>query len=165
MLPASIRKTPLSDAAKKSAPAKGEKKPLNLMPIMMGVVIVMVLAIGAKVFLGGSRANAKEAAKPVEVGISLPLEEFLVNLNGTNDHYLKTTIALGLKKGLTEEQVKEHIPAMRDAILSVLQTKSLKDLSSPKEREGLKDEVKERVNKEVADEPVVKVYFTAFATQ
>src|SRR5436190_19515418 len=100
------------------------------MPIMMGLMLVLVLAIGAKVFLGGSKAGAKEAKKVEEVGISLPLEEFLVNLNGTSDHYLKTTMALGLKKGLTEEQVKEHIPAMRDAILTVLQTKSMKELSN-----------------------------------
>ena len=157
----------MSDSAKKAAPEKGEKKPLNLMPIMMGVVIVLVLAIGAKVFLGGSRANAKEAGKkkPAEVGISLQMEEFLVNLNGSSDHYLKTTLALGMKKGLTEEQVKEHIPAMRDAILGVLQTKSIKELNSPKDRDALKDEIREHVNKEVEHEPVVKVYFTAFATQ
>jgi flagellar FliL protein len=101
----------------------------------------------------------------VEVGVSLPLDEFLVNLNGSSDHYLKTTIALGLKKGLTEEGVKEHIPAMKDAVLSVLQNKSMKELNSPKERDALKDEIKEQVNKEVGEEPVVKVYFTAFATQ
>ena len=155
----------MSDSAKKAAPGKGEKTPPPIMPIMMVIVIVLVLAIGAKVFLGGSKANAKEVKKTAEVGISLPLDEFLVNMEGSSDHYLKTTIALGLKKGMTEEQAKEHIPAMRDVILSVLQTKTLKELSSPKEREALKDEVKERVNKEVAEEPVVKVYFTSFATQ
>ena len=155
----------MSDSAKKAASEKGEKKKPNLMPIMMGVMIVLILAIGAKVFLGGSRANAKEAKKKAEVGISVPLEEFLVNLNGSSDHYLKTTLALGMKKGLTEEQTKEHIPAMRDAILSVLQSKSMKDLNSPNDREALKDEIKDRVNKEVGEEPVVKVYFTAFATQ
>ena len=68
-------------------------------------------------------------------------------------------------EGLTEEQVKEHVHAMRDAILSVLQTKTLKELGSPKEREALKVEIKDHVNKEVGEEPVVKVYFTAFATQ
>ena len=156
----------MSDTAKKAVTEKGEKKKLNLIPIVLGVVVVLVLAIGAKVFLGGSKASANGAKKaPVEVGISLPLEEFLVNLNGSSDHYLKTTLALGLKKGLTEEQVKEHVPAMRDAILTVLQAKSMKELNSPKEREALKDEIKEHVNKEVGEEPVVKVYFTAFATQ
>jgi flagellar FliL protein len=156
----------LSVSAKKAGPSGGEKKPLNIMPIMMGVVIVLMLAIGAKVFLGGSKASAKETNKPkAEVGISLPLEEFLVNLNGSSDHYLKTTVALGLKKGLTEEQVKEHVPAMRDAILTVLQSKTMKELNSPKERDALKDDIRDSVNKEVADEPVVRVYFTAFATQ
>jgi flagellar FliL protein len=133
---------------------------------MMGLMLVLVLAIGAKVFMGGGgKAAAKQEKKVEEIGISMPLDEFLVNLNGSSDHYLKTTMALGLKKGVTEEQVKEHIPAMRDAILTVLQTKSMKELSSPKEREALKDEVKEHVNKAVEHEPVVKVYFTAFATQ
>jgi flagellar FliL protein len=155
----------MSETAKNAAPA-AEKKKLNLMPIMMGVVIVLVLAIGAKVFLGGFKASAKAAVKPkVEVGVALALDEFLVNLNGSSDHYLKTTIALGLKKGLTEEGVKEHIPAMKDAVLSVLQNKSMKELNSPKERDALKDEIKEQVNKEIGEEPVVKVYFTAFATQ
>ena len=157
----------MSDSEKKPAPAKAEKKKLSLMPIMMGVVIVLVLAIGAKVFFGGFKANAKNAGakKPPEVGISLQMDEFLVNLNGSSDHYLKTTLALGMKKGLTEEQVKEHVPAMRDAILGVLQTKNMKELNSAKEREALKDEIKEHVNKEVEHEPVVKVYCTAFATQ
>lgn len=132
---------------------------------MMGVMLLLVLGIGAKVFLGGSKASAKAVKKVEEVGISLPLDEFLVNLNGSSDHYLKTTIALGLKKGLTEEQVKEHIPPMRDAILTVLQTKSLKELSAIKEREALKDDLRDSVNKEVPGQPVVKVYFTAFATQ
>jgi flagellar FliL protein len=155
----------LSETAKKAAPA-AEKKKLPLIPIIVGVVVILVLAIGAKVFMGGSKGAAKAAEKPkVEVGISLPLDEFLVNLNGSADHYLKTTVALGLKKGLTEEQVKEHIPAMKDAVLSVLQNKTMKQLNSPKDRDALKDEIKEHVNKEIGEEPVVKVYFTAFATQ
>ena len=160
----------MSQSAKKAAPDKGEKKSPNLMPIMMGVVLVLVLVIGAKVFLGGSKASAKEVTKKVEVGVTLPLDEFLVNLNGTGEHYLKTTLALGLKKGLTEEQVKEHIPAMRDAILSTLGTKSLKELGEMKARDAIKEEIKDKVNEAVGEEPatkdaVVKVYFTAFATQ
>ena len=154
----------MSDSAK-PAVAKGEKKPAPIMPILMGVVLVLVLAIGAKVFLGGSKANAKETKKAVEVGLSMPLDEFLVNLSGSSDHYLKTTIALGLKKGLTEEQVKEKVPAIRDAVLSVLQVKTSKQLGSAKDRDSLKEEIKEHVNKEIGEESVVKVYFTAFATQ
>jgi flagellar FliL protein len=154
----------LSDTAKTEAPEETKKKKLPLIPIIVIIVLLVGGGIGAKVMLG-SKHHGKAVKKVEEVGISLPLDEFLVNLNGSSDHYLKTTIALGLKKGLTEEQTKEHIPAMRDAILTVLQTKSLKDLSSPKEREALKDQIKENVNKEVHEEPVVKVYFTAFATQ
>src|SRR5205085_12228723 len=107
-----------------------------------------------------------EEPEDIEVGHSLALEEFLVNLTGGGDHYLRTTLALGLRKGLTEDKAKEHIPAVRDAILTVLSAKSLKELSNPKGREDLKSELVEKINELAEDEPLVgKIYFTAFATQ
>ena len=57
----------MSQPAKKAAPDKGDKKPMNLMPIMMGVVLVLVLVIGAKVFLGGSKANAKASTSSAKI--------------------------------------------------------------------------------------------------
>ena len=138
-----------------------KKKPLPL--IIGAVILLLVLAIGAKSVLG-SKSHSKEKKAAPEVGIEMPLEEFLVNLNG-GEHYLKATISLGLKKGLTEEEAKHHLAPMRDAILVVLGSKTLKDLNELKDRDALKEELKTKINAAAPDEPVVKVYFTAFATQ
>ena len=130
--------------------------------LIFAVFIVGALFVG-KTFMGG-KSSGKEKAK-VEEGISLPLDEFLVNLTGGGDHYLRTTMALGLKKGATEEKIKEHVPAIRDATLTVLRAKSLKELVKPETQDKLKDELKEKINAAIGDDEVLKIYFTAFATQ
>jgi flagellar FliL protein len=144
------------------ANASGSKK--KMLPIIIGVVLLLVgLALGKSV-LGGKPAKGKEKPK-VEVGVTLPLDEFLVNLEGDGDHYLRTTVALGIKKGLSEEEAKEHVAPMRDAVLSILSTKSLAELSKAKNKEAMKDEIKKKVNESLGEDLVVKVYFTALATQ
>jgi flagellar FliL protein len=136
--------------------------------LVLGIVLILCLnlLVAGKVFLGGKGGPSKSEKSTVEeVGASLSLEEFLVNVAGSNDHYLKTTLALGLKKGVTEKSLEEKIPLIRDTILSILSSKSLEELSSERGRSGLKQEIKERLNKELGGEQIVKVYFTAFATQ
>jgi flagellar FliL protein len=147
--------------------AKESGKKKNLMPIIIGVVLLLVGLVVGKSVLGGAKPSSdkdKDKAK-AEVGISMPLDEFLVNLDGGGDHYLRTTISLGLKKGVSEEDAKERVAPMRDAILSVLSTKSLAELSKAKNKEAMKDEIKKKINDTLGDELVVKVYFTALATQ
>lgn len=149
----------------------GGKKKLPL-PLIIGVVVLILGLFIGKAVLGSGKKDAK-AGKQVkqEVGISLPFDEFLVNLNGGGDHYLRAQISLGLRKGMTEDEGKEHVAPMRDAILSVLSAKTLAQITKPKDREILKDEIKTKINsimneeKEKGKETVVKVYFTAFATQ
>ena len=150
-------------ADKKNAAVQTKK---NNLPMIIGAVALIAILVLGKSVLGRGNPEDKEKKKEkAEIGISMPLEEFMVNLNGGGEHYLRTTIALGLKKGVTEEQMKEHIPPMRDAILSILSSKTLSDLDKTKGREHIKSEIKEKVNDAVENEPVVKVYFTTFATQ
>lgn len=146
---------------------KGEKKGGN-MPLfaIIGTVLILNVLMVGKIFMGG---NGKETVKVVhateEVGAKMPLEEFLVNLAGSSDHYLKATIALGLKKGEGEEKLKEEIAPIRDAALSVLSTKKLEELATEEGKEKLKTEMKEKINKELGGDKVVKIYFMSFATQ
>ena len=168
----------------KAQDTSGAKKKKLPMPMIIGVIVLAVALFFGKGMLGAnpdtkakksrkSKSSSKEDSKSkhdddedIEVGSSLALDEFLVNLTGNGDHYLRTTLALGLRKGLTEEKAKEHIPAVRDAILTVLSTKTLKELSHPKGRDELKSELVEKINETAEDEPICgKIYFTAFATQ
>ena len=154
----------------KQPAAQGEaphKKGAPILPII-GVVLILNMVMVGKIFMGGGGA-AKESGKAEKheevVGVKLPLEEFLVNLAGNNDHYLKATFNLGLRKGETEEKFKEEIAPIRDAILSILTTKQPEDLATEAGKEKLKKEMVEKINKELGGDKVVKVYFMSFATQ
>ncbi len=149
---------------KKEKPEKaaksGKKPPIK---IIIGVVVLLVIMVVAKGVLGKSKPKVKKTVSH-QVGISLPMEEFLVNLTG-GDHYLRATISLGMSKEVKEEETKEKMAPMRDAILTALSSKTLKDLSSEEGREKLKTDLVEKVNAAAGSDMVVKVYFTAFATQ
>ncbi|MGC8668595.1 MAG: flagellar basal body-associated FliL family protein [Chthonomonadales bacterium] len=136
--------------------------------LLVGVILLAAASgiIGAKVMVGshGNGDHGKAQAQE-EVGPKVTLDEFLVNLAGEDGHYLKTTIALGLKKGLTEESIKDDVPPIRDSILAVLSGKRLEEISTPAAREKLKSEIRDQVNRALGAEKVVKVYFTEFMTQ
>lgn len=144
-----------------------EKKKGGLpMPIIIGVVAVLIGLFLGKSVLGGSKAEAKDKKKVVqEAGPTLALDEFLVNLTGGNDHYLRTTISLGLRKETKEEEMKEKTALLRDSILTVLRSKKLTDLTKENSSEKLKEELKKSMNDALGDDIIQKVYFTAFATQ
>ena len=150
------------EKSEKAEKPKGGKKKL-ILGIIAIVIIVNLVIVGRIMMSHGKKAPAKPVVE--EVGLKMNLDEFLVNLQGSGDHYLRATIALGLKKDLTEEKVKEDIAPIRDAIVSVLCSKKLEDLSTEEGKEKLRTEAKERINRELGDEKVVKVYLTSFATQ
>jgi flagellar FliL protein len=154
---------------KKGKKGKGEgggKSPVGLLIV---IVLLMNTLVVGKIFFGGSKEKAggedKHAKKVEEVGKKFPLEQFLINLAGEGDHYITTTITLGLKKGVEEKKFEEEVAPCRDAIVTILSEKSLQQVSTLEGKEKLKEEIKETINKELGETMVVKVYFTAFATQ
>ncbi len=151
-----------------AAPAAGGEKKGGNMPLMaiIGIVLILNLLIVGKVFMGGKAAPSGATEKvQTEVGKKLPLEEFLVNLaDPGGEHYLKTTISLGLRKEVDEKKMEEEFAPIKDAIISVLSSKKQDEISTPEGKEKLKAALKERINKTIGDK-VVEVYFTAFATQ
>jgi flagellar FliL protein len=54
---------------------------------------------------------------------------------------------------------------VRDILISVLSSKTSKELKSPEGKEALKQELKERVNSVLAKGQIARVYFTEFAIQ
>lgn len=145
---------------------KKKKKGVPLL-LIVGIVLVLSVLMVAKIFMGGARGKdgAKVEKKEETVGVKMSLEEFLVNLGGSNEHYLKTTLALGLKKGETEEKLKDEVAPIRDTILGVLTTKQPEELATESGKQKLKREIVEKINKELGGTKVLKVYFLSFATQ
>jgi len=135
-----------------------------MMMIIVGMVVAFVVALIVAKQMFGSPAVAKDAK--VEVGEHVVLDEFLINLaDPGGDKYLKTTIALGLRKGVTAETFKEEVPPARDAIVMTLTNKKLADLRTTDGKEKLKDQLKEAINKALGKDDVAEIDFQAFATQ
>lgn len=192
--------------AKPAAPEGGKKK--GKMPMIIAVV-VMVAAGG---FFGSKMGGSKEKEEPkIELGETVSLGEFLVNLRDGHT-FLKADISVQIGKDMHLEkggggghEGKAEPPApVRDAVIAVLTSQSLEDVSTPEGKTKLKKLLAKAINKAVPHEdeekdkkkskkkkkkhdeeeeadhgdeeeenpdwddqhgPVLKVFFTNFATQ
>ncbi|MEM4409757.1 MAG: flagellar basal body-associated FliL family protein [Candidatus Caldarchaeum sp.] len=140
-----------SQKPEKQEPQEGaqpaeDKKPTPKMGKLLVIgVLGLVLAGGG--FFGFKFALGKSDEKSgPTVGKIIELEEFLVNL-ADEKTFLKAQIALGVKKGHKEEEIKEQLPRIRDAIIMVLTSKQPKQIATNAGKARLKKEILSAVNK------------------
>lgn len=121
-----------------------KKKKGGKLPIIAALILV---AAGGGFFV----MKGKASSKPKEVIIKLskvhpePLKEFLVNLKD-NGVYLRAEIALHPMDGFDVKKMEENGPAVQDAILNVLCSKSLDQVRTPSGKKELKKEIAKAVN-------------------
>ncbi len=178
------------------AKKKGGKMPLiiGLVLLVVGLLVAGKVVLGGKSADTKKSSKHKKAAsddeeaKPGakgesadaesaddEEGYSEPAEEFIalepeftVNLSGAGDHYLRTSISVGVKKGYTKAQLEPHVAPLRDTIITILSAKQIKELNTPEAKKKLKKELLKKLKKVFREEkepPIVEIAFTAFATQ
>jgi flagellar FliL protein len=117
------------------------KKKGGKLPVLLALLVM--LAGGG--FFGFKLMTKGKAAKvEVKLGATVLLNEFLVNLNGGG--YARAEIALHVREGYTQEELEKHMPALRDAIVLTLSSKSLRDVASLDGKVQLKREIGSAVN-------------------
>ncbi len=165
--------------------AEVPKKKKGVLPVIVAVVLV----------LGGGgffayRAKTAKADKPAIVlaDKEIDIDEFLVNLQG-GATYLRTKIAVKLRKDFDEAKFKNNMGAVQDAIILVLRSTNIEELRSAEDIRRLKRRIASSVNaalgeapspadktaKPAVDDPagawdsrtgpVLEVFFKSFATQ
>jgi hypothetical protein len=73
----------------------------------------------------------------------LPLDPFVVNLADKEaDRYAQIGVTLELDNGISADQIKAYMPAIRNAILMVLANKSSRDLMNREGKEQLAQEIR-----------------------
>src|SRR5512141_801810 len=114
----------------------------KLVTILVGVLFLLVLALGGGMFMVWSKLSAVSAAaakpeddkaadkpKPEQMGKLVALDTFVVNLaDPGGNRYLRITMDLevvGDKKA--EDEVTRRVPQMRDTVLMILPTKRYAD--------------------------------------
>jgi flagellar FliL protein len=134
---------------------------------------VVVLLIGAGGIYGYSKYNKgkeekAETKKTEKVSIICPLNSFVVNLldtQGVAKRYLKITMQLEIGKEEDRLLIENHNAQIRDTVLLLLSSQSLKEINTMEGKLELKQTLLSRMNQILGDGVVSSIYFTEFVVQ
>ncbi len=138
------KEAPAADAPAAAAPNK--KKPM----MMVAIAAVVVLGgAGGWYFLGHKSSGHEASTKAKHEGppIFTSMEPFVVNLAGDSQHYLQVGIDLRVNDNSVTDQIKQHLPEVRNGILLLLSSKTVDDLAGVEQKNYLRAQIREVVNK------------------
>lgn len=163
------KEKPAADATE-GAPKKGKGK---LIIIIVAAVVLLGGGGGAAwYFLHAKKSGHEEVkheAEPAKPPVFAKLETFTVNLTADGeDHYLQTDIELKVADAKVSENIKVHMPEIRNNVLLLLSSKTASNLASVDGKQKLSAEIKGQINKVLhakEEEGVSGVFFTSFVIQ
>ncbi|MDD3853845.1 MAG: flagellar basal body-associated FliL family protein [Syntrophomonadaceae bacterium] len=154
-----------------NTPEVVEKSSIDFKIILIGLVLFIV-AMGFSFFLMRSMMAPflpeKETEKQVESrGNLVSVGEFTTNINDiTGTRFLRVEVFLEVseenKKATAE--IETYMPIIRDTVLTILSSKTAADLDTYN-REKMKLEIKNDLNRKIGSEIIQNVYFTSFIMQ
>ncbi len=161
--------TQQEEGTEEEAPKKKKKGKLKLL-----IMIILVLALGGG---GGffaytkffshpktAEANKDEEAIQEEQPALFNLDPFVVNLTDRG-RFLKVSMKLELIDKKYATLAEEKTPHIRDAIITLISSKTAESISTPEGKFQLKDELLMRANASVGKDVFKNVYFTEFVMQ
>lgn len=141
--------------------------------ILVGLAVLLLLAgaVVGGVFAyralrgSGTGGPAAPGARPA-VGPIYRLDPFVVNLADVGrSRFLRVVLQLELDGSAAASELDALGPRVRDAILTLLSSKSSAELATVGDRERLRSEILHRLNGLLSGGAVVQVYFTEFLVQ
>jgi flagellar FliL protein len=94
------------------------------------------------------------------------IDQIIVNPAGTGGRrFLSTSIGFELETGEAGDLLNEREAIVRDALITILSSQSVPELSDFKQREKLRKLIRLRVSKLLQTEDIAAVYFTEFILQ
>ncbi|MBI3529263.1 MAG: flagellar basal body-associated FliL family protein [Betaproteobacteria bacterium] len=167
-----MAKSPKIEAAKEEVAEPTARKPggkKKLIIVLASVLLMGGGGGGAWYMLKGKHSAEGEAqatpikevkhAKKDAPPVFLPLEPFVVNLRAqapqSNDQFLQTDMTLRLAGPEVVDQVKQHMPEVRNCVLMLLSTKTSQELLTPEGKARLAESVRVEITA-VVDPDAVK---------
>jgi flagellar FliL protein len=142
------------------------------------IIVVFVALLGGGFFAWKSGVVAKlvgtpegetkslEPKKNQEMGPVYNLETFLVNLNEPQGkRYLKAKVTIELETEKVQIELERRIPQIRDAVLTMLSSKSYSDISDLTGKYRLRADLISMINSYLKTGKIANVYFTEFIVQ
>ncbi len=161
--------------------ASEEKKGKGKLFIILGILLILLGISGLlayKTFFA-KKENPVEKAKQEELkkieeevkkaekpGVMYNLGSLIVNLADQDAAtFLKVSITLELDNQQVQQQVEQRLPEIKDAIISLISSKTSNEIKNPEGQEKLKEEILKRINAILPAGGVRNVYFTEFIIQ
>jgi len=158
--------------------AKGKK---GLPAFVIYIVVALVMA-GAGYFVGGKLTGAstddpqqaehedgkKEKGEHADAGPSevYLMEDIIVNPSGTGGtRFLSVSIGIETDSKNTVELLEKREPVIKDALITILGSKTIEQLSDTKEKEITRYQIKKRLEQLLKADNIMAVYFTDFILQ
>ncbi len=135
--------------AEAAATGGGKNKKKGRLLVIIGVVAVLVAGgVGAWLMLGTGEKpeQAQVKAAPKSPPTFFTLDPFVVNLAGEVQHYLQVGIDLKIADEHVKDQIKAHLPEIRNGVLLLLSSKQIDELSSLEGKNRLRAEIRDAVN-------------------
>lgn len=179
----------MSEATADAASGKGGKSKAKLL-IIVGIVLAVLLAGGgaAAFFLTKkghdetaaagedaeaeeqdapkAKKKAKKKAKSDQPPIFVSLDPFTVNLSDEDaDRFAQIQMVLEVSEKSVDEELKVQLPAVRNAILLLLSSKSARELLTLEGKQKLAAEVVAATAARIGDDKVESVHFAQFIVQ
>lgn len=116
---------------------------------------------------GSSDESESHAAEGDASGSDIIIiRDLIVNPAGTGGtRFLSASIGFELESGQAASIFKEREAIVRDALITILSSQSIPELSDFRQRERLRKLIRLRIQKLLKTEDVVAVYFTEFVLQ
>lgn len=156
---------PAEAAAAETAPPKKSKKKLF---IIVGAVVVLLAGGASAWFFAQGDASKEAKVEPTKAPIFMPLEPFIVNLQG-GEQYLQTDITLQLEDEAQVEAIKLHMPRVRSRLLTLLSGMDADGLAKEEDKNKLAQAIKAQVQRPFDSkgkpQKVKDVLFTSFVIQ
>jgi flagellar FliL protein len=163
--------------AEQAEEPQGKGFPMKL--VVFALLAVVLLGGGffawQKGLLGGDSGDSEgeavaakkaESKAGPEIGPIYPLNTFIVNLNEPlGKRYLKAKVELELDGEEVQMEIDKRLPQFRDAILTMLSSKSYGDVSDLSGKYQLRAEIISILNGYLHSGKVANVYFTEFIVQ
>jgi len=118
---------------------------------------------------GESSGHGEEGghgAAPAASGTLFSIDNIVINPAGTNgSRFLSTSIAFELGSSDLGRKFQERQTVIRDALITILSAKTVAQLTTPKQKEITRYQIRKRVAQLLEAEDIPGVYYTDFVLQ
>lgn len=143
----------------------------NILLGLLAVPILVAIGVIAGNYFASNSAqvvSGNEAEEEVFEEVTVPLEEFVLNLEPTNNvnRYIRLELSLSSRKEDGAETINSNLDKIRDIIIHTVSRQSVDNIFD--EESGtitLKNSLKTELNNQFEDEVIYDVYITNIVVQ